>query len=315
MKTFGKFRGLTAPASIWAMVSILAGANQVWSAPQSVLDPYANIQAPAGKNKAVINELPADNTTTYVTVPMDSGESAKPAKVHKTKTKSRPAPAATTADNTTVKPTKPAKAAKSANGGIMDGTRAAGAKIVDGSKAMTDKMAAGTKKMGSGIASGAKTSADYLMKGSKSLGSGFKTAGAHIKDGTEAVGNKLSELPKKIQGKSKNVTATSTKGPILADNKKINKKIKPNNIAVDKQNSVVGKGHTNSKSAEKGLASTSDAASLKGADALKTASTDSVKQNNGKGLIGKTLAPFHKLKLFGHKDNDQSAPATANAVR
>lgn len=179
------------------LATALVGANLAAVAgPQSNLDPYASIQAPA--------QMPVDKKQKKLT---DKFKSKKPQMAQEV---FQPQPGvsgefSTQASNTVIQETGRSKIAKPAPGAVPVQKNAAAPKEVEtqqvagggeggfmgGAKQMTGAMMEGTKTVGAGIATGAKKAGGGIMTGARAVGHGMMVAGGKMKEGTVAAGGKV----------------------------------------------------------------------------------------------------------------------------
>lgn len=165
--------------------------------PQSILDPYAGIQAPKSAAKQE-----GARTVTF------TGKSVQLKSFGNTKDKSEK-PAAPTSGF------KTAASQSSGDGGILSGTKQIGDGIAKTTKGAVGGVFSGTKKIGSGLAHGLKNSGLFLSKGAKAVGHGVVAAGSKVKDGAEVVGEKTAVAPKAI-GHGMKVTGEKLKDGSVA---------------------------------------------------------------------------------------------------
>lgn len=285
---------VTASLAAW----LVAGGSiaQAATPNASPLDPLS-ATSPSGKTKPVWTDPSTESSgTTYVTVPMDGApKPAKPAKGGK------PAPVAQAKNaagggvmgSTKAAGSKIVDGSKAASSKIVDGSKAAGSKIVEGSKQLGDGMASSTKKMRDGISSGAKASGDMFMKGARAFGEGVKTTGQKLKDGSQAVGDKITS-----------VHVPSVHVPKIGGDKKS-----------DSKTQVASKPEKKSGVKNEPAPIAADAAKAASIEAPKsTAPVQTAANNKDKGIMGKTLGhmpKMPKLPFIGGKK--AQPPQTASA--
>lgn len=207
------------PSLPLAMAWLVIGSQCALAGSQSLLDPYANIQAPSSnatakpvkqqKKVAPVAAAPAapqQSTTTYVTMP--GAESQPKQKATGPATKTADGEPSLMGGMSDIKEGC-SKTVKAAGAGIVGGTKAASNKLVEGTKFVGHGVAAGTKRIGGGIATGAKASGSYIAKGARALGNGLKATGSKVKEGTGAVGSKVAGLPKVLKLKKGDAPASA----------------------------------------------------------------------------------------------------------
>jgi hypothetical protein len=296
------------PACLTGLV--IASVCQANAGPQSLLDPYANIQAPdklhsAGEKKKKgkfglpsmtktpnikKTQSPAaqdTNNTTYVTAP--GGGTGKAVKKALTPT----------ATSTVIQET--ASAPKKEQGGVMGGIKgigdsctktmkAATSGAVTATKASATVVVSGSKKVGSGIANGAKASGGVLVKGAAFVGNGFKSTGNKLKESTGKIA-KIS-LPNPLAGK-KNGESLNKQSAIAIKNKEQKQDdLNPSHALDFNQSSV----------ATQPAAQTTKEIAAAPAKASKLAGLTHLPQNMTKSIS--KLNPFN----FGKKNVQQQQP-------
>lgn len=212
------------PSLPLAMALLVIGSQCALAGSQSLLDPYAGIQAPSSnaaakpakqqKKAAPAAAAPQapQSTTTYVTMPGTENQ-PKPGASAKASDGTQPGLMSGMSD---IKEGC-SKTVKAAGAGIVGGTKAASNKIVEGTKFVGHGVAKGTRRIGDGIATGAKASGNYIARGAKAIGNGLKATGTKVKEGTGAVGSKVAGLPKVLKLKKgdtpSTAVATTSQGP------------------------------------------------------------------------------------------------------
>ena len=201
---------MKAPASCILLVAYLAVTSnlRVCAGPQSLLDPYASIQAPSSKTKGSKSSSKSEAkkaSNTHSELSSSEGEEEKPAQkeAKPLKTKGKDKELSSSKPPGEGKALKPSHATGSSDTGVLSGIgdiknsyvktfKAAGSGIVNGTKAVGSKVAGGTKKMRDGVASGA-----------QAIGHGFKLTGGKVKNGASSVGNKVASAPSKLNHSEK----------------------------------------------------------------------------------------------------------------
>lgn len=205
----------TSSVLLLSLAVALTGSLTAQAGPQSILDPYAGVQAPRSASK----ETPRTVTFTGKSVQLKSFGTGKAKSDHP----EGAAPAATAADGGMLAGTKQigdgiAKTTKGAVGGVMNGTKKIGSGIANGVKSSGLFLTKGCKAVGHGIASaGAKTAVVP-----KKMGEGLKVTGEKLKDGSLAATQAVAKAPKAIGhgmkvGGEKMVDGTQAVGGKIAD--------------------------------------------------------------------------------------------------
>jgi hypothetical protein len=226
---------MKAPKVCIVLVAFLAlsMSHRVCAGQQSLLDPYASIQAPSSKSKTGKSSASKseEKKSSYTHSALTSSEAS--AEVNTEQKETKPAKtkrAKKEKELTSSKVEGEEKAAKkshattsSSDTGVLSGIneiknsyvktfKAAGSGIVNGTKAVGSKMAGGTKRMRDGVASGA-----------QAIGHGFKVTGGKVKNGASSVGNKVAAAPSKLShsDKSEGVKAAPAESESQAVTEKV----------------------------------------------------------------------------------------------
>jgi hypothetical protein len=217
----------------------VSSTQAVYAGPQSLLDPYANIQAPASKSKANKSAQPkpeavSKGSTTRSALSGEESEEKAPVEKVEKQVKAKPEkkekalPVAK--EPREEKSTKKSTPVSSGDAGVVSGIKdiqsgyvktfkAAGSGIVNGTKAAGAKVADSTKKVRDGVASGAKSSGEYIAKSAKALGNTFKISGKKPKDAPDVLPSRVATAPKKASHSAKNVGSDSTVPAQIDSNK------------------------------------------------------------------------------------------------
>lgn len=276
----------------------ISSCGAVYAGPQSLLDPYASVQAPSNKAKATKpsapkNESPKGPARSALSS-LESEDSAKqeeqaekPSKTkaekkEKKEKNSAPASASQKPENSDGSEKGVVSGIKDIQSSYVKTFKAAGSGLVNGTKAAGAKMADGTKKMRDGVAHGAKSSGQVFMKGARAIGHGFKLPGSKAKDGASSAGSKVAVAPKKANHEAKAGTVSSGE-------------------------ETIGQAK-NEAPAEKVL----DDAKFPG-KALEPLSTKPLAKGNsaGPGVFGRTIG---KLNVFGHGKKQTAIPPARTAA-
>lgn len=279
----------------------ISSCEAVYAGPQSLLDPYASVQAPSNKAKATKpsapkNESPKGPARSALSS-LESDDSAKQEeqaeKPSKTKAEkkekkekkekdSAPAVASQKPENSNGSEKGVVSGIKDIHSSYVKTFKAAGSGLVNGTKAAGAKMADGTKKMRDGVAHGAKSSGQVFMKGARAIGHGFKLPGSKAKDGASSAGSKVAAAPKKANHEAKADTVTAGE-------------------------ETIGQAK-NEAPAEKVL----DDAKFPG-KALEPLSTKPLAKGNsaGPGVFGRTIGKFN---VFGHGKKQTVVPPARAAA-
>ena len=213
----------------FAITLLLVLSDRVFAGQTSLLDPYADVQAPHASTKskghkqasakedeekaAAAKKKAASESvlTEFDNAPAGSEakqKASKPAKekpepklVDKPLAKEKPL-----AKDKPVAKDKPIASKDSGQGvvsgikdmqsGYVKAIKAAGNGIVNGTRAAGGKVADGTKKMRDGVTSGARSSGQCFLQGARAIGNGFKATGNKVKQGADSVGGKIASGPK-----------------------------------------------------------------------------------------------------------------------
>jgi len=213
----------------------LGQAPVAFAGSQSLLDPYASIEAPTKsktkghKTDAVEESILDEASSSEPTSTKSSHHAEKAAKPPKEPKAAKVAkqPKATKE----AKAAKPSKetASSTGGGGIMtsvksmeerssEGIKSAGTKLVDGTKAAGSKVAEGTKTLGERMAAGAKSSGEYLKKGAQAMGHGLQETTSKMKETASSLEHKVkpSSQPKAISAKPTSTKTDSKSAPVPA---------------------------------------------------------------------------------------------------
>lgn len=183
----------------------LAQAPDALAGTQSLLDPYASVDAPTKSKKG----HKADAVEESI---LDEASSSEPEK-KKTPNHSQKAVKAP-------KEPKSAASKSSTNGaGLMtnvksmeersaEGLKKTGTKLVDGTKAAGSKLAEGTKTLEEHVAAGAKASGEYLKKGASAIGHGLQETTGKVKETASGLEHKIKPAPVAISAKPTDVKTT-----------------------------------------------------------------------------------------------------------
>jgi hypothetical protein len=196
---------MKAPKSCILLVAALtvSGNARVWAGPQSLLDPYASIQAPGAKNKASkskankaskAEEKPEEkaevkkSSTTRSALSSMEGEEERPVEkaVKPVKTEKKTHVAKERVEEKSDKPL----ATNSSDGGVVSGISDIKKSYVKTFKAAGSGIVNGTRAAGAKVAGGGKKVKDGFMNGAKAIGHGFKMPGSGKGKGTDSGENK-----------------------------------------------------------------------------------------------------------------------------
>jgi hypothetical protein len=160
-------------------ILVMGAFSVALASPQSMLDPYANIQAPRTKNDTVRNlakpsKKPKVKTPKTVTISTPP-ESARPESAH--------AVASSPAEGST---------------GVMSGAMQIMHGLGTATRGVASDIAKPVRIVGGGVVEGAKNSGHVMANSVKAVGSGMKTASVKVKDETVAAGQKVAVVPKKM---------------------------------------------------------------------------------------------------------------------
>ncbi|GEM_PF-2797998 len=163
-----------------------------FAGPQSVLDPYLNIQAPATASRGLSNRMRAVKQPKARAVAPRENKVSPPVPVRESSR--TPAPAAGSMSGP-----------KEIVDGIARTTKAAGSGVVKGTKKISGGIGAGVKAAGHGIMlaggkikDGTGTAGSKLAAAPRVIGHGLKATGGRIVDGTQFVGQKVAVVPRAI---------------------------------------------------------------------------------------------------------------------
>jgi hypothetical protein len=183
---------------------------------QSLLDPYASVDAPAAKKgkthtpkKEAVTESILDEASSsqpeqnsapkHAEKAPKAPKTAKAPKAPKIAKAPKPPKPTTTASTTgggvmtNLKnmEVSSAKTLKSASSKFLAGSKSASTKLVEGSKTAGGKIAEKTKTLSEHLAAGAKTSGEYLKKGATAMGHGIQKTTGKVKETASALEHKV----------------------------------------------------------------------------------------------------------------------------
>ncbi|PWT96477.1 MAG: hypothetical protein C5B53_09605, partial [Candidatus Melainabacteria bacterium] len=211
---------------------------RVWAGPQSLLDPYASIQAPGAKTKA---------TKTKATKASKANKSEeKPeekAEAKKSSTRSALSSLESEEEKPVEKVDKPVKSEKkthvakekggdkpltpsSSDGGVVSGINDIKNSYVKTFKAAGSGIMSGTKAAGAKVAGGGKKVKDGFMNGAKAIGHGFKMPGGKSKNAGGAPDNKkVAAAPRKASHSEKSQELDTSGGGDASASQAVGEKV------------------------------------------------------------------------------------------
>ena len=202
---------MKAPKSCILLVAALTVSSnvRVWAGPQSLLDPYSSVQAPGSKNKVsktkaskanksedkAEEKAEAKKSSTRSALSSSEGEEEKPlAKVDKPVQSEKKTHVAK--EKGKDKADKPL-ATGSSDGGVVSGINDIKKSYVRTFKAAGSGIVNGTKAAGAKVADGGKKVKDGFMNGAKAIGHGMKLPSGKSKNASDGANTKVASAPHK----------------------------------------------------------------------------------------------------------------------